>query len=271
MAEDSQYTKTFKSTVNRLKDRADYDHETVQTFVNGAPVLHVSFVPKRTDDDPFPTILPMIGGFGSYTAPGSTESSSSALYLHGHISARLFKTSSASEKTPWEEDGLPGLPVCVCATHMDGLVLALTPFKHDVNYRSTVVHGYATLVTDLAEKNFALRLIPENILPNRWENSRVPPTDAEIKVTGILKIDVVDASAKVRAYAVENDKADLVDVDVTGRVWTGTVRAYVRYETPIPGKENAVKDIPKYIDRWIEERNRKGEEYAREITSQLHS
>ncbi|KAF9525457.1 putative flavin-nucleotide-binding protein [Crepidotus variabilis] len=265
--EESQYPKTFRNAVNRLKDRANYDHETVHDIVDSASVLHVSFMPSRMDDDPFPTILPMLGGFGLYNAPGATESSPTTLYLHGHISSRFFKISSTSGKTTWEEDGLPGLPICVCATHMDGLVLALTPFNHSTNYRSAVIHGYATLVTDSAEKNYALHMITDNVLTDRWANSRVPPTEAEMKATGVIKVDIVSASAKVRAYTAGNDKADLEDPDVSGKIWTGVIPAFLKYETPVPAKENAVKEIPKYITQWIEEKNKQAEEYARTIAS----
>lgn len=237
----------------------------VHEIVNSAPVLHASFMPTRADDDPFPTILPMLGCFGSYNAPGAIEASPPTVYLHGHISSRFFKISSSSGKTPWEEDGLPGLPICVCATHMDGLILALTPFNHSTNYRSAVVHGYATLVTDPKEKDFALTLITDNILRDRWANSRVPPTEAEMKATGVIRMDVVDASAKVRAYTVGNEKFDIEDPEVSGRVWTGVIPSYVKYDEPIPARENLVKEVPAYITKWIDENNKKGEEYARAV------
>ena len=44
------------------------------------------------------------------------------------------------------------MPVCVTVTLIDGLVLARSTFHHSINYRSVVVFGTATKVTDPAEK-----------------------------------------------------------------------------------------------------------------------
>jgi len=214
----------------------------------------------------------MIGAFGSFGREiGNTTTASPTLYLHGHISSRFSKLSSpisgSNKKAQhWEEDGFPGLPVCVCATHMDGLVLALTPFNHSVNYRSAVVHGYASLVSDIEEKNYALNLIMENVIPERWANTRVPITEAEAKATGVVKVDVVSASAKVRAYTATNDKPDLEDEAVREKVWTGVIPAYIKYGEPVPARENSVNSVPPYATKWIEETNRKGEGYSREIS-----
>lgn len=217
------------------------------------------------EDDPFPTVLPMLGAMGTYKAAVSDETPAPVVYLHGHISSRFVKLStSGSGKTQWEEDGLPGVPICVCATHMDGLVLALSPFNHSVNYRSAVIHGYASLVTDAAEKNYALHLITDNVMTERWANTRLPLTEAELKATGVIKVDVVSASAKVRAYTVGNDKADLDDEEMKKKVWTGVIPAYIKYGEPIPGKENVVKAVPAYMRQWLEETNNKGEAYSRE-------
>ncbi|KAK1975952.1 hypothetical protein LZ30DRAFT_785900 [Colletotrichum cereale] len=41
-----------------------------------------------------------------------------------------------------------GLPVCIAACHLDGLVLALTPNSHGYNYRSAVLFGHASVVED---------------------------------------------------------------------------------------------------------------------------
>lgn len=61
------------------------------------------------------------------------------------------------------------------ATHVDGLVLALTPNNHSYNYRSAILHGYATQVNQLEEKLWAMEKITNGVLPDRWDNCRVPP------------------------------------------------------------------------------------------------
>ncbi|KDR79591.1 hypothetical protein GALMADRAFT_63627 [Galerina marginata CBS 339.88] len=265
MPESEAYECTPRNTVNRLKQRATYDYETVHSIINSAPVVHVSFNPTSFEDDPFPTILPMLGCTGSFTPPEASETSATAVYLHGHSASRFMKLPS-SPNSPHAVEGLPGVPVCVAATQMDGLVLALTPFNHSCNYRSAVVHGYAHAVTDPEEKNYALELITDSIIPSRWENSRVPPTPAEIASTGVLRVDIVSASAKIRAYGAGNDKADLADEEMRKRVWTGVVPAYIRYGEPVPADENLVGEVPGYVGGWIKEQNEVGEKYSREVT-----
>jgi len=249
---------------NFLERTAKYDHDTVHSIIDSAPVLHVSFNPTSIDDDPFPTILPMLGCTGSYTAPDAQETSATAIYLHGHISSRFMRLPSSPSV---KDSSLPGIPVCVAATHVDGIILAITPFNHSCNYRSAVVHGCATLVEDSREKMYALKLMTDNMVPDRWDNTRVPPTEAEMKSTGVLRVDIVSASAKIRAYPPGSDKTDVADEVTRERVWTGSVPTYIRYGEPIPAVENLSKEVPEYLTHWVKEANQKGDEYSRKIVS----
>lgn len=79
----------------------------MHSIVNTVPVLHVSFLPPGS---PVPTILPMIGRMGLFSSPSSDIDEALDLYLHGYVSARLFRAN---------------LPVCVAATIVDGIVLSL--------------------------------------------------------------------------------------------------------------------------------------------------
>ncbi len=85
---------------------------------------------------------------------------------------RLGKTSPTDEEE--------GLPLTVAATHLDGLVLALTPNHHSYNYRSAILHGYAKPVVDEGEKMWAMEKITNGVVDERWENSRIPPTKTEV-------------------------------------------------------------------------------------------
>ena len=77
-------------------------------------------------------------------------------------------------------------------------MLSLTPNSHSYNYRSAVLHGVATLVTDTAEKLWAMELITNSVCPGRYQNSRVPPDAAEMSSTQIMRMKVDSGSAKVR-------------------------------------------------------------------------
>lgn len=174
---------------------------------------------------------------GSFTDQNASLTEPLDLYLHGYISSRLMRLGGIS--TTDEE----GLPLTIAATHLDGLVLALTPNHHSYNYRSAILHGYATPVTDADEKLWAMEEITNGVVSDRWENSRVPPTKTEMTSTQILKVRVVDASAKVRVGAPGDDRADLKNDDLRKRVWIGVVPTYLKYGEPIPGPENRVAKV----------------------------
>lgn len=142
--------------------------------------------------------------------------------------------------------------------HMDGLVLSLTPFHNSCNYRSSIIYGYATLVDDPAEALYAMEKITDNMLPQRWAKSRVPPTPAELKSTSILRVKVASASAKVRTGGPSEDRADLKNEAVRKSVWTGVVPVWPQWGEPIPGNENGVEEVEEYIEKWRVGENTKG-------------
>lgn len=147
---------------------------------------------------------------------------------------------------------------------MDGLVLSLTPFHNSCNYRSAVAYGYASLVTDEAEALYAMTKITDNMLPQRWDKSRVPPTKAELQSTSILKVKIASASAKVRTGGPSEDRADLKNAGLRSSTWTGVLPVWSQWGEPIPGKENGREDVEEYIEKWRVSENNKGRLYAYE-------
>lgn len=71
------------NAVQRLRDRARYDEETVYGILDSGLVAHVSFSLPRDYDDPtndeWPTVIPM-----AYGRIGDE------IYLHGHLASRLL-------------------------------------------------------------------------------------------------------------------------------------------------------------------------------------
>lgn len=225
---------------------ATYEVDRVQSIVNESPILHVSFNAPLKEPPQFPTVLPMLGAFGTYT-----NDEEPSIYLHGSSVARLFKITDGKE-----------LPISICATLFDGWVLALAPFHNSCNYRSAVVFGYGTVVTDPEECIFALRLITNNGIPERWENSRSPPTQAEITSTGVLKVRVETASVKVRTGGPNDERADLKNPAVIDKTWIGVVPAYQVLGDPVAGGNNKVNQIPEYLSDWIADANSMAEQRA---------
>jgi nitroimidazol reductase NimA-like FMN-containing flavoprotein (pyridoxamine 5'-phosphate oxidase superfamily) len=164
------------------------------------------------------------------------------LYIHGYVSGRIFKSGKSASS--------PGLPITVAASFLDGLVLSLTPFHNSCNYRSAIVYGYAQLVQDADEALYAMKAITDNLLPQRWEKSRTPPTSAELKSTSILKITIESASAKIRTGGPSEDRKDLEDEELVKKTWTGVVPYWGTWGEPVAGRENACEEVEEYIEGW---------------------
>lgn len=176
------------------------------------------------------------------------------IYLHGSNTARLFKAPSQSK-----------IPVCICATSIQGIVLALTPFHNSCNYSSAVVHGYASVVQSEPERLYALTRITDNLVPERWDQSRNPPTKAEMTSTGVLRVDIASASAKVRVGGPGDDRHDLKNDSIINSVWTGVVPCWTQYGEPVPSDYNKVKKVPRYLRQFVEDSNRQGQWEALDI------
>lgn len=266
-----------------LSYQASYALETIHTIVNTASVLHVAFSPPpATPDSPaFPAILPMIGRMGSFARPSAANGDVLDLYLHGYVSSRLMGLGRAagaaaagegdgasgagetqSQTAPQQPQQRRGIPVCVSATHVDGLVLALTPNSHSLNYRSAVLFGYAVAVSDPAERLWAMELLTDGVLPGRWQGSRTPPNAAELQSTTVLKVTIEAGSAKIRTGMPSDEKADLENEEVTGRVWTGVVPMYSVFGEPVAGGGGRVEKVPEYIADFVNERNEESRRMA---------
>ena len=150
--------------------------------------------------------------------------------LHARIGDRLYVHGSSASRTvrALEE----GIPVCATVTLVDGIVLARSVFEHSMNYRSVVVLGTATAVTDPDEKNAALEAFTEKLLPGRWADAR-PPTRKELKATGVLSLPLDEASAKVRDGGPEDGDTPDAELDV----WAGHIPLVVKALAPVPADD----------------------------------
>lgn len=222
----------------------------------------------------------MLGQMGSFSRPSADEGDVLDLYLHGYVSSRLINisrhqpsdassasTSTSSTSSPSSPP--PGLPVCVAASHLDGLVLALTPNAHSYNYRSAILFGHATLVSEPAERLYAMQLITDGVVPGRWEGSRVPPNKGELSSTSVLKVRIATGSAKIREGPPGDDRADKEDESVTGRVWTGVVPVYHVLGEPVAGPYNEVAEVPGYLGEYVRETNLATKEAAFEAARKV--
>jgi uncharacterized protein len=133
-----------------------------------------------------------------------------------------------------------GLPVCITVTLLDGLVLARSVFNHSMNYRSVVILGTATLVSDPAEKLNALRAISEHIIPHRWDDSR-QPNEKELKATSVLRLPINEFSAKVRVGPPIDDEEDY-----PFPAWAGVIPLEMKTGAPLRD-ERCEQEMPAYL------------------------
>ena len=182
-------TQTERTRLRRLPKRGAFDRDIVYAILDESFICHIGFT---VDDQPY--VIP--------TAFGRIEND---LYIHGSSASRMLRTLSG------------GVDMCFTTTLVDGLVIARSAFHHSINYRSVVVLGKATLVTDLDEKNRALEAVTNHIVPGRWADVRWP-NELELKATSVLKLPIDEASAKIRTGPPIDD-----DEDYELNVWAGVL------------------------------------------------
>ncbi|KAI5467721.1 hypothetical protein BGZ63DRAFT_419408 [Mariannaea sp. PMI_226] len=251
---DLEYPKDATNTVKRLNERGVYALKTIHGLINSSQILHVSF---NTPSQEFPVILPMIGQMGSFERPSADLGDPLDLYLHGYISSRLMNLGRAGS----EGEETKGMPVSIAASFCDGLVLAISSFSHSYNYRSAVLFGHATLVTDEEEKMYAMELITDSVVPDRWRHTRLPPTKGEIQSTGLLKVRIASGSAKIRGGQAHDDKHDMENEAMRDSVWTGVLPIHQIIGEPVPSSYNRI-DVPGYISEFVKDSNEDNQQRA---------
>lgn len=131
-----------------------------------------------------------------------------------------------------------------------------------MNYRSAVLQGYARPVEKVEEKLWAMEKITDKVVPQRWANTRVPPDNAEMSSTMILRVSIETGSGKIRQGEPHDEAKDEKRPEITSTVWTGVVPVYETFGEPIPSKSNQVKEIPSYIDSYVSQGTKANREQA---------
>jgi uncharacterized protein len=214
----SKFQPTQRTQVKRLPDRGAYDSETVFRILDEGLICHVGF---SVDGQP-------------YVIPTGFARVEDTLYIHGSAASRMLRTLAE------------GVQVCVTVTLLDGLVLARSAFHHSMNYRSVVMLGRATLVSDPAEKIKALEAFTEHVVRGRWNDVRLP-TEAELKATTVLALPLAEVSAKIRKGP---PKDDAEDYELP--IWAGVVPLTIAPAAPIDDPRlKAGLEPPAYAKKYL--------------------
>ncbi|MGB9248570.1 MAG: pyridoxamine 5'-phosphate oxidase family protein [Mycobacterium sp.] len=202
MSAKSAYAPTNRTTPTRYRERARYDRATVHGILDEALICHVGFV----------------GADGPVVLPTTHARLGEMLYLHGSTGSGPMLAAGSTG----------GLPVCVTATLVDGLVFARSAMHHSMEFRSVVTVGNARLVQDRDEKLRAFAALLDHVAPGRSVDTR-SPNACELAATAVLALDLVEVSAKVRTGGPVDDPED-----TELPYWAGVVPLTLRAGTPIP-------------------------------------
>jgi nitroimidazol reductase NimA-like FMN-containing flavoprotein (pyridoxamine 5'-phosphate oxidase superfamily) len=185
---------TPRTRLTRHRERGRDDRDDLFAMIREALVCHVGIV-----RDGEPVVLPSI-----HAADPDGPDEGGTLYLHGSVAA------------PWLLQA-PGQVVCATFTIVDAVVVARVAFSHSMNYRSAVVYGAARRVDDPEERDHALRLIVDHIVPGRSATLRAN-NRKELAATAVVAIPLAEASVKARTGGPKDEPEDVA----TG-TWAGVV------------------------------------------------
>ena len=194
-----KYHISQRNKIRQVARKAAYDKKTVHSVLDSALMAHVGFV-----QDGKPVVVPML-----YGRDGET------LLLHGARKARIIRLLETTET------------ICINITHLDALVFARSAFNSSMNFRSATVFGTPRLIDDANEKLRALRIISECTMPGRWDELRAP-YEKELKMTGVITVEIESASAKISAKKNPEDEPEDYDTPI----WAGILPLHSVFAAP---------------------------------------
>jgi len=197
----SKFPITDKTEITRLAKRGVYDKEVIHAILDEALVCTLAY---SKENQPF-------------QIPTGFCRIENKLYIHGSVGSFYLRELQSKK-----------LPVCICVTLIDGMVLARSAFHHSVNYRSVILFSTPELVTDKDELYEALEVFTNKMCPGRWADVR-KPTDGEWKATMVLAFEIKEVSAKVRVGPPKDDEEDY-DLNV----WAGVQPLSLERKVAIP-------------------------------------
>lgn len=214
-----QATERTKIKTNAV--RAVYDSQEILKIIDESFLCHLGFALNNQ-----PYVIPVCYG-----------REEGKIFFHGARGSRMFNVLRN------------GAEICVTISIVDGIVLARSAFNHTINYRSVIIFGIAQELIGFPEKENALKVITEHIIPGRWDDIR-KPTEKELLATSLFSLNINESSAKIRSGPPIDD-----DDDMHLEVWAGVLPLRIIDEEPVPdlsfsSKIYAEDRIPPYIKNY---------------------
>jgi uncharacterized protein len=182
----------------RLPEKASSDRADLDALLDTARIGHFAVV----GEDGSPAVIPTM-----------VVRDGDRVLAHGSTGSR------------WMRRLASGVPTSLGVTAYDGVVVARSAFESSIRYRSAVVFGRCTPVTQ--DKERFLDLVTEALIPGRSAEVR-RPTKAELAATLVLGLPLDDWSLKISAGWPEDE-----DADVAGPAWAGVVPVHESYAAPL--------------------------------------
>lgn len=213
---------TRRTRLTRHRERGSDARADLFAILGEALICHVGIV-----RDGEPVVLP-----SAFAVDPEGPDDGGTLYLHGSVAASWLLQA-------------PGQTLCATFTLVDGAVLARAAFSHSMNYRSAVVYGAARRVDDPAERDRALRLIVDHVVPGRSATLRAN-TSKELAATAVVAIPLAEASVKSRSGG-PKDEAE----DVATGAWAGVVPLRVTAGAVEPDRDGPIPDdVRRRLPDW---------------------
>jgi nitroimidazol reductase NimA-like FMN-containing flavoprotein (pyridoxamine 5'-phosphate oxidase superfamily) len=192
----------------RLPEKASSDRADLDALLDSSRVGHFGLVAEDGTPAVIPTMVVRDGD---------------RVLAHGSTGSR------------WMRRLATGVPTALAVTAYDGLVVARSAFESSIRYRSAVVFGRCSTVTEDRER--FLDLVTEALIPGRGAEIR-RPTKAELAATLLLSLPLEDWSLKISAGWPEDEEDD-----IAGPAWAGVVPVRQTHDAP-----QAAPDLREGID-----------------------
>ena len=206
-----------RTVIRRIPEKAISDRMVGYQILDAGFVAHVAV----TGDDGQPFVVPV-----GYARDGDR------VLFHGSTGSRLFRGLAA------------GQPTCLTVTLLDGMVLARSTFESSMQYRGVMVLGTCA-VLEGADKDHALEVITEHLLPGRWTEAR-HPNKKELAATLVLALELREMSVKVSDGHPEDEEDD-----ISRPIWAGVVPIVETFGEPVSAPDLVEPfAVPDYVKQW---------------------
>lgn len=221
---------TPRTRLSRQRQLAASERTVLRELLTRAYVCHLGLVVDQA-----PRVVPTICA-PDWQGPDPTGT----LYVHGSVAAPSLVAA-------------PAQTVCVNVTLVEGLMLARSGFEHSLTYRSATVYSVPRRVTSDDERQRALDLLVDRVVPGRAATLR-RPTRKELAATSVLALSLAEASVKISDGDPEDDPADVAAGTWAGVLPLRTVADAPRTAADVPPGTPVPPDVAAHARRLAESR-----------------